>query len=44
MKPKCIECKALLKHKGTNKWMCDQNSSVCSQSLKIVYITVPEEE
>jgi len=43
MKPKCLVCKAPLKHLSTNKWMCDQNSTICSNSLKIIFISLEEE-
>lgn len=41
---RCVECKEPLKHVQTNQWMCQQSQSKCSQSIKIIYITVQEEE
>ena len=34
---KCKECGNPMKHVQTNQWMCDQNRTNCSQSLKIIF-------
>ena len=41
---RCLECKEPLKNIQTNQWMCDQNSSVCEKSLKVIYLNNPEAE
>ena len=41
---RCIECNEPLKNVQTNQWMCDQNSTVCTGSLKIIFFSIEEEE
>ncbi len=41
---RCTECKEPLKNIQTNQWMCDQNSSVCEKSLKVIFISMKDEE
>ena len=41
---RCSECNQPLKNIQTNQWMCDQNSSVCEKSLKVIFISIIEEE
>ena len=41
---RCSECNQPLKNIQTNQWMCDQNSSVCANSLKVIFIKIEEEE
>lgn len=42
--PKCSECKNNLKNIQNNQWMCDQALQNCSQSLKVTYFNLPDEE
>jgi len=41
---RCEVCKEPLKHVQTNQWMCDQNSTKCENSVKILFLGEPEEE
>ena len=41
---RCSECNQPLKNIQTNQWMCDQNSSVCQKSLKVIFIPMKDEE
>ena len=41
---RCKECKGKLRHVTANQWMCDQSSTVCSQSLNVIFVPEPEKK
>ena len=41
---RCVECNTPLKHIQTNQWMCDQNRTNCSMSIRVVFLNNPEEK
>ena len=41
---RCVECKVPLKHVDNNKWMCDQAPSKCKMSIKVIFLSNPEQK